>query len=771
MSQNPPPLNVIITASDQTRQAVESAKQGFEGLKSSAGNLQGILAGAAAAFAGLTVVGKFNSFVEGAAALDDLAEKTGASVEKLSALAGVAKISGVSLDVVEGSLIRLAKGLAGADEESKGAGNALAFLGLKAENLKKLDTADALKVVADELNKYKDGAGKTALAIDLLGKAGAQALPYLKDLAETQNLSAKITAEQAAQAENLEKNLKRLTASTGAAWKEFAAAVLPVVDTFVKALLDAQTEAGGLRAQVKTLAEDGSLRRWAENAAIGAAYVVDALNNVKNLIPVLIAEASVFASGFELAFRKVKSLSMQSTERERFLGQIRQEKEKAEIALGDAVGKFLSTTQFSDRIKAQFGALATVTGTGPKKESNGYTSTVEKAGKAAKDELAAIETYVASIREQLVGATEGEFAKMRQKALDVFVKVDFGSLTGADQKRFREAFNEVNSAIDALEKRALDAQGLKSLAESFDATTKAAQASAAAIGGFNDAMGQQARDLQFELDMVGRTATERQRLTAARQIDAAAIRQIAALNAANPEFGASAEDVAKIYERAQAAKDQVADLQTQITTKSRDGFTGLSSAAGDYFDRITNDAQRFGNAFTGIMGSLENTFVEFAKTGKLNFKSLVTSIIGELARLEVQRSITAPLSKALAGAGGLGGIFGNLFGGGGNFASAAGSVGGIDGWFADGGRPKVGRVSMVGERGPELFVPDSAGTIIPNSALGGTSYTFNIDARGADAGVEQRIQQAVKTAVSLSVSAVASQANRGGSYARSVGRR
>ncbi|MCH9693833.1 MAG: hypothetical protein K0U72_04930 [Gammaproteobacteria bacterium] len=39
--------------------------------------------------------------------------------------------------------------------------------------------------------------------------------------------------------------------------------------------------------------------------------------------------------------------------------------------------------------------------------------------------------------------------------------------------------------------------------------------------------------------------------------------------------------------------------------------------------------------------------------------------------------------------------------------------------FADGGRPPVGRPSVVGERGPELFVPDSAGTIIPNHALGG----------------------------------------------------
>lgn len=39
------------------------------------------------------------------------------------------------------------------------------------------------------------------------------------------------------------------------------------------------------------------------------------------------------------------------------------------------------------------------------------------------------------------------------------------------------------------------------------------------------------------------------------------------------------------------------------------------------------------------------------------------------------------------------------------------------GFFAEGGRPSAGKVSIVGERGPELFVPDSAGTVVPNEQL------------------------------------------------------
>ena len=52
--------------------------------------------------------------------------------------------------------------------------------------------------------------------------------------------------------------------------------------------------------------------------------------------------------------------------------------------------------------------------------------------------------------------------------------------------------------------------------------------------------------------------------------------------------------------------------------------------------------------------------------------------------------------------------------------------------FANGGRPPVGRPSIVGERGPELFVPDRAGTIIPNHAMGGsTNIVVNVDASGS----------------------------------------
>jgi len=65
--------------------------------------------------------------------------------------------------------------------------------------------------------------------------------------------------------------------------------------------------------------------------------------------------------------------------------------------------------------------------------------------------------------------------------------------------------------------------------------------------------------------------------------------------------------------------------------------------------------------------------------------------------------------------------------------------------FANGGRPPVGRASIVGEKGPEIFVPRSAGTIVPNDRIGGgvtNNIVVNVDASGSNVeGNEQESKQ------------------------------
>ena len=74
--------------------------------------------------------------------------------------------------------------------------------------------------------------------------------------------------------------------------------------------------------------------------------------------------------------------------------------------------------------------------------------------------------------------------------------------------------------------------------------------------------------------------------------------------------------------------------------------------------------------------------------------------------------------------------------------------------FARGGRPPVGRPSIVGEQGPELFVPRSSGTIVPNNKLGGggsTSVVVNVDASGSDVQGNEAQAKELGTALSVAV--------------------
>ena len=132
-----------------------------------------------------------------------------------------------------------------------------------------------------------------------------------------------------------------------------------------------------------------------------------------------------------------------------------------------------------------------------------------------------------------------------------------------------------------------------------------------------------------------------------------------------------------------------------------------------------------------IEGSIKNNLRD-AITGAQSFGQAMSNVLNRIRDKIIDNQIDKLLQNfgesfgARQNKGGLGGFLGNI---------AGGFLGKVFG-FANGGRPPVGRVSVVGERGPELFVPKTAGTIIPNNALGGGSttnnmITVNVDATGS----------------------------------------
>ena len=132
--------------------------------------------------------------------------------------------------------------------------------------------------------------------------------------------------------------------------------------------------------------------------------------------------------------------------------------------------------------------------------------------------------------------------------------------------------------------------------------------------------------------------------------------------------------------------------------------------------RWSNSVQ---SAAIGIATSFADTFATMVMSGELTMQSL-GQIFVDLAKQIVGMIIKAAVLAAILQMTGLGAAAqagGGIFSGGTGFKDIL--TGMMGGAFADGGNPPVGKMSLVGERGPELFVPKGQGTIIPNHALGG----------------------------------------------------
>lgn len=136
-------------------------------------------------------------FIDAAEGLKDLGIKTGATVESLSAFARIGKLTGTTADTIGQAMNRLAKNMAGSTEESKGAAQALKALGLDFNTFSAMRPEDKMVALARALNQFEDGSSKSAAAMALMGKSGAELLPFMRDLGNAGELVASVTTEQA----------------------------------------------------------------------------------------------------------------------------------------------------------------------------------------------------------------------------------------------------------------------------------------------------------------------------------------------------------------------------------------------------------------------------------------------------------------------------------------------------------------------------------------------------------------------------------------------
>lgn len=241
-------------------------KKAFSEVNNSLGSLSQNAKKAGAAVLGALSVGVFASWIKDSIDAADAARKsaqaTGLAVEKYTALEYAAKLAGVETGNLDSALGKFNKTVDAAANGSEKQVQAFARLGISVRDqegaLKSND--QLLAEVADRFQSMPDGVQKSAIAMELFGRSGAQLIPLLNGgskglaemTAEAEALGLVITEDQAAAAEVLNDNISRLgAASTGAANK-ISGELLPTLVSLSDLVVDLNknTEASSVIADV-----------------------------------------------------------------------------------------------------------------------------------------------------------------------------------------------------------------------------------------------------------------------------------------------------------------------------------------------------------------------------------------------------------------------------------------------------------------------------------------------------------------------------------------
>lgn len=793
----------------QVKNMVGGTMKHVEGvIESATSRMKGAISGI---FAGLSVavlMHKVDSVTESMAHLQDVSEKTGASVEKLSQLQFFAGVSGSNIDAVATALAKLSKGMVSTGVEAAPTTQALKYLGLSAKdaagNLK--DPSDLFGEIAQELIKYEDGAGKAAIAQALFGKAGAEMLPTLKKMAELGAVEASVTKEQAQAAEDYQVALARLHRQKEIVWNQIVSAMLPSMQSLVDALLEASSKTDSLQSSAKGLASDGSIESWADKGAMAIAILIDGIKSLPKLFGVATADITVRAAQLDV-------LSKQMTVAMPWMAAAAKLAGKNPI---DELNTALAARNIA--VAERDAELARLL--------NGEVDATQKAVQKQIDARKGFKTFMegigvdAMLDDAMFGGaeklkklnfspTDAKLAAAELKLYEHAVKrlVDqLGDLNKQSEREklnfelfgqaFKTADGEVVHLTGNLEKLtpthkamlqiiAAEIDKRKDLlfvsklhAEAYDALYKSQQQLLSLQTSVFQSDKEYVEDLRFQISLLGKTNIEQTKLNELRKIDVKLRNDLkAAADAAGDNM--AQYDAARDALMRQAEDQRAAVIQAvnDRTTAERDWLLGATDAFNQYIDHARNAAETSRNFFTHTFNSMEDALVEFARTGKLDFKKLADSIISDIIRIQVRMAMTNALQSAQGSNSGssIFGFLGRMLGFGasaplvsemvpGQFSLANPAFGahglafdtdGLQAFaqgglisaptrfrFADGGMMRNG---IAGEAGPEGIFPltriNGRLGIAAQGGGGDISIVINQDNRGADASILARVEQ------------------------------
>ena len=635
-----------------------------------AGNSMAAKLGVAISAAGFTAWVKGS--IDAADQMGKLAQRAGENVTTFSSMAAAFKQDGIDAETLQVAMRGLDKQIALASAGAKTSQSLFTALGISyrdaSGNVRR--ASDVMLDLAKVFAGAKDDPVKTAYALELMGKAGDQMIVPLNQgkeailelMRKAQEAGKVVGPEFAEQANQFNNNLDELKSSATVLGMSLAKDLLPHLKNITDEFIRGRQESGF----------------WAGAMAGWGRYVFEVFDGVSD--PVQRAGRDVVKLNDDIdrldkALARIKKDPWSAGDHERpgvLEEQIRQKRAEMESAR-----KFFALVEQGSKPDKP---------PKPPKPKRGLPAFGLKDGTAEIERETRLYTSALQQLEEKLGKSNS--LSEEQIVLNRVTAGSWKDLTLEHKDNLLVVAREIDQKAQLIQRIEAEYDSRKQLIEQYQQIEQVQ----------NQAFTTAARereDMAFELTLIGKTAYELQRLTAARQAELQTRQNIEALIAAQTE-DPDPDEFNKIMADAEAAgerqKQVILDGLAARRGAERDWMTGARSAFDDYIDAATDAAAQASRLFGNAFRSMEDALVAFAKTGKLDFRSLADSIITDIIRIQVQQSIVKPLSAMLEqnGAGFMRGV-GSLFG----FGSGVPIPGGIEPMamgmeFAQGGRFTVG---------------------------------------------------------------------------------
>jgi lambda family phage tail tape measure protein len=779
-------LKLLSSAANDAKFQLEAATERLGLLGSVLGKLgpAGLIAGASIAALGVGMTALVMPVARVGDEFFKLSQKTGVSVEALTALDYAAKLSDVTTEGLTKALQKLSVAMFDTQINGEEGSAALKALGVSATDAhgQIRPTEAVLLDLAEKFARMPDGADKAALAVKLFGKEGLAIIPFLNQgregisalMEEAQRLGLVMSEDVARASEIFNDNLTRLSAIFEGVQRQIGAAVIPILADFTEQVILARTETGSLSNELQRItANREATLVFLESVASGLAFIAESAVLLKRVIAQPFDSLSVVGKDIEtwfktelLTFYKNYGFDAQAIDAEiAKLQGARDEYVRAandrllninqNPGYADRVARFFDEQRRTVRVMGQRFVLDTeaqarevqaiydrflpTVPRAPRPPANLDLGAFTRPATAKPDEG---EAFLSQLRTRLLRTQEGEAAELRARALQIEAKGYQG--VAAQAERYIQV-------LEAIERQ-------KESDKAFDAYEKEEAAARKITEGLIGGNRQRIEALQLQREMLDLSADERAVLQARTELEksaTAARKEASQLQDADLR----AQTIEAINDALARQLPIVENLIRANAEYQRSIEFGAKAALRTYIEDATNAAKQAERAVTGAFKSMEDALTQFVMTGKLDFNSLANSIISDLIRIQIQRAITLPLANfamslfAPAASAALPLGSGDLMGVNANIAHS-GSLLGADGLpsrqvdsalfagarrFHTGGLVS-GEVPIIARQGEAVFTPGQL-RALGGAVAGRPQVNVEVNVINRASGVETRVEQ------------------------------